>query len=166
MLRSKNRPNLEIIELNDVSRGSVSFLSAKLRTENLLFLKMDEYVFPVFHDEAIIEVTIPLTENKSDILFDGIGTFKKARTIRIAVGKVIALQMTNSSYDGIGRLLSPRVNNDYVETRNTMPVVKTQNSIVIGVEVTLKDSRPTVSGCSAVIDYDLSELNYELNQNL
>ncbi len=141
-------------------------MSIKLRVTNLIFLKIDHYVFPVYHDDVDLSLTVPLSKEQAQLKLYGIGAFKRTKSLKFFIADVQKINLKSGSYDYSGRFTGVTLKGNQIiivplspEMYESNPVLSSEcmniNSTDFGIEL----EQPNLK-------YDWHELNLELNKNL
>lgn len=97
-----NSPMMDLtVKRNDPKKNG-TFVQVELVTSNMLFITIDQFVIPVFHDQVPILVSIPLKKNTTEITFRGIGFFKTTNGTPIQVSTKQLLSINSLHFDRIG----------------------------------------------------------------
>lgn len=118
LFKSQNRAIVDVTELNRGQKNGKSVLNLKTDLSNILFLKIDEDYFPIFHDKVSLKLTIPLEPKKEKVTIKGIGLFKTSRTSIIEVSDVKRLTLKSINFDTSGEFKTPVKNINELHVRN------------------------------------------------
>ena len=95
LFKKKNYPILNILNKSKKKKNFQSFLLIELELINVLFLKINNNTFPIFHDNASLTITLPLEENVNEIEIYALGLFKSKKQ------KITPLSSSNLSVKSI-----------------------------------------------------------------
>lgn len=166
LFRNKNRPSAEVLDINDLSKGSVSYLSIKLRVTNLLFLRIDRNVFPVYHDDVQLSISIPLTPGQSQIKVYGLGAFKRTKTYKFSIADARIFKLKEGAYSDNGNFEGVILSNNTMSILPINPDLQKSNPVVSNIQLHLNFSEVEIEIEQPKLKYDWHELNLELNKNL
>ena len=96
LFKKKNYPILNILNKSKKKKNFQSFLLIELELINVLFLKINNNTFPIFHDNASLTITFPLEENVNEIEIYALGLFKSKKQ------KITPISSSNLSVKSIG----------------------------------------------------------------
>ena len=119
LFKSQNRALVDVTELNGGQKNGKSVLKLKIDLSNILFLKIDNNYFPIFHDNVTLEIIIPLDSEKEKIDIKGIGIFKTSRTTTIEVSDVKKVYLNSFYFHRSGEFSYNIKNISYLKVYNT-----------------------------------------------
>lgn len=108
--RNKNQPHVAIEQLDRSRKKDQSYISFEVKLTNVLFLKIDGNIYPVFHDFVSMKITLPIKTNQNKIEIVAIGVFKsKKKSLDSISGST--LRFKSVLFDRVGLIANKKVNN-------------------------------------------------------
>ena len=80
LFQKKNYPILTVLIRTNTRKNFQSFLLIELEIVNVLFLRINNYIYPIFHDNASLKITIPIEEANKEIELSGLGLWIKSKS--------------------------------------------------------------------------------------
>jgi hypothetical protein len=108
IFRKKNYPILNVLNSGAKNKNVQHFLFTELQLTNVLFLKIDNSIYPIFHDNASLKITIPIEEKTQEVELSAIGLFK-SKTKKITASSTSKLDVKSILFDRIGQIADKKI---------------------------------------------------------
>ena len=168
ILRKKNYPILNVLNTGAKNKNIQHFLFTELQLTNVLFLKIDKSIYPIFHDNASLEITIPIELKTQEVEIRAIGLFK-SKTKKINASSASKLEVKSILFDRIGQIGDKVINSKIPELQELNPTIDLkETTIPLLIEtVVLNDKIYHLNYHQHLdINLDLTELELQLKNQL
>ena len=108
LFKKKNYPVLSILNKTNTKKNFQSFILIELELMNVLFLKINNNVYPIFHDNASLTITLPVEEISKEIELTAVGLFKSKKQ-KINVLSSSKLELKSILFDRIGHIADKKI---------------------------------------------------------
>lgn len=102
--KNRNRPDARIEGINNDNKNGIKYLKVNFQLDNLLFLRINNTVYPIFHDHAYITLTIPIQKDKYQLVIRGIGALKSTKQLKIEADKFCVVELSSLRSSRTGHL--------------------------------------------------------------
>ena len=123
IFRKKNYPILNVLNTGAKNKNFQHFLFTELQLTNVLFLKIDKSIYPIFHDNASLKITIPIEEKTQEVELRAIGLFK-SKTKKITASSTSKLDVKSILFDRIGQIADKVINNKLPELKELSTTIE------------------------------------------
>ena len=126
LFRKKNYPILFVHQINSEVKKLQTFVSFELNLSNVLFIKINKNIYPVFHDNVKLNISIPIEENQKGIDIKALGLFKSKKQF-IAISSVSKLKINSLLFDQIGHVVDKQIISPSLDLKNLNPKIDDSN---------------------------------------
>jgi hypothetical protein len=117
LFRKKNYPVITVINKTRETKNINSFLSIELELVNVLFLKINENIYPIFHDKAILKITLPLKNSNDEFELKAVGLFK-SKLKKVKANSSSQLHVKSILFDRLGNIADMKLLLNHAEINN------------------------------------------------
>lgn len=108
LFKKKNYPVLSILNKTNTKKNFQSFLLIELELMNVLFLKINNDVYPIFHYNAGLTITLPVEDISKEIELTAVGLFKSKKQ-KINALSSSKLELKSILFDRIGHIADKKI---------------------------------------------------------
>ena len=108
LFKKKNYPVISILNKKNTKKNFQSFLMIELELMNVLFLKINNNVYPIFHDNASLTIALPLENILKEIELTAVGLFKSKKQ-KINALSSSKLELKSILFDRIGHIADKKI---------------------------------------------------------
>ena len=108
LFKKKNYPVISILNKTNTKNNFQSFLLIELELMNVLFLKINNNVYPIFHDNASLTITLPVENISKEIELTAVGLFKSKKQ-KINALSSSKLEVKSILFDRIGHIADKKI---------------------------------------------------------
>lgn len=114
LFRKKSYPVLTIIKSEYDLKNIEYFLIVDLKLINTLFLIVDKNIYPIFHDNVQLQISIPAKKDVEEIEIKAIGLFK-SKSKKLSSSFSSKLYVESILFDRIGNIADKKLNNNLLD---------------------------------------------------
>ena len=108
LFKKKNYPILTILNKTNTKKNFHSFISSELELTNVLFLNINNNIYPIFHDNAFLTITLPVEDISKEIELTAVGLFKSKKQ-KINALSSSKLELKSILFDRIGHIADKKI---------------------------------------------------------
>ncbi len=108
LFKKKNYPVISILNKKNTKKNFQSFLLIELELMNVLFLKINNNVYPIFHDNASLTIALPVENILKEIKLTAVGLFKSKKQ-KINALSSSKLELKSILFDRIGHIADKKI---------------------------------------------------------
>ena len=167
LFKKKNYPIVTILNKTDTKKNIQSFIYLELELMNVLFLKINDNVCPIFHDNTSLKITLPIEGLSSEIELIAYGLFKskKENINSLSSSKLFVKSIL---FDRLGRIadkkltiVSPTIN----EIKKPLNISNLSAPVLSeSLEINNKKYRINYKH-NVLVNLDLTDLEFQLKMN-
>ena len=168
ILRKKNYPILNVLNTGAKNKNIQHFIFAEIQLTNVLFLKIDKSIYPIFHDNASLKITIPIEQKTQEVEIKAIGLFK-SKTKKITASSTSKLDVKSILFDRIGQIADKVINNKLPELKEWNTTIELCDiSIPVLIENAILNEKTYNLNYKQHLNFnlDLTELELQLKNQL
>lgn len=115
LFKAKNKPSISVDGINLDEKLEQKYLRFELKLENTLFIKLDGSTMPIMHDNVILNLSVPVVQNKSNIEVTAYGLFA-SRKVLITTPKLGVVDLKTLNFGRSGMISNTAVSLPDMET--------------------------------------------------
>lgn len=168
LFKKKNYPVLSILNKTNTKKNFQSFLLIELEMMNVLFLKINNNVYPIFHDKASLTITLPVEDISKEIEITAVGLFKSKKQ-KINALSSSKLEVKSILFDRIGHIANKKILTSQPEIIDIKAPLDISHSSapILSESIEIKEKTYIINYKQKVnVNLDLTDLESQLKNQL